>query len=135
MATGSERRLAAACPCESGDAYSKCCRPFHLRVEVPTTACQLMRSRYAAYAKGLVPYLEYSWHPDHRPSGLDLDTAQRWTGLRIIECTGGEAEDATGTVEFIAEYVIGDQAGSVHEVSRFERVDGRWVYTEPAVPA
>ncbi len=89
-----------------------------------------MRSRYSAYAKGLVQYLEYSWHPAFRPTGLELDSAQTWTGLRIVNSSDGGADDSTGTVEFIAEYSASGHSSSVHEVSRFERHDGRWVYTD-----
>lgn len=89
-----------------------------------------MRSRYSAYAKGLVQYLEYSWHPAFRPTDLELDSARTWTGLRIVECSAGGADDATGTVEFIAGYSSCGRTGAVHELSRFERHDGRWVYTD-----
>jgi SEC-C motif-containing protein len=50
----------------------------------------------------------------------------RWTGLEIQEATDGSAFHATGTVTFRASY----RGGSLHERSRFERVDGAWVYVD-----
>ncbi len=91
-----------------------------------------MRSRYTAFAKGLPAYLLASWHPDSRPDGLTIEPAQRWTGLRVIATEeGGEADDV-GTVEFEAAYELAGRPGTLHEVSRFERVDDRWVYVGEA---
>jgi SEC-C motif-containing protein len=69
-----------------------------------------------------------SWHPDTQPTEITVDTNQRWQGLNILGCTLGTQQDATGTVEFIARYKVNGRAHRLHEVSRFGRVDGRWVY-------
>jgi SEC-C motif-containing protein len=50
----------------------------------------------------------------------------RWTGLEVLDTTGGSAFHTTGTVTFRASY----RGGSRHERSRFERVDGAWVYVD-----
>ncbi|GGQ65274.1 hypothetical protein GCM10010216_28890 [Streptomyces flaveolus] len=50
----------------------------------------------------------------------------RWTGLEILDTTDGSAFHSTGTVTFRASY----RGGSLHERSRFERVDGAWVYVD-----
>lgn len=86
-----------------------------------------MRSRYSAFAKGLQEYLLATWHPSARPASLDLDPARRWVGLRIISASGGPGDD-TGTVEFEARSESPAGAARLHEVSRFERVGGRWSY-------
>jgi SEC-C motif-containing protein len=50
----------------------------------------------------------------------------RWTGLEILDTGQGSAFHSTGTVTFRASY----RGGSLHERSRFERVDGAWVYVD-----
>ena len=87
-----------------------------------------MRARYSAFVKRNDTYLRHSWHPDTRPSDLALDRRTRWTGLRVLDAIEGAASDAVGTVEFIASYELDGAAGELHESSRFERLDGRWVY-------
>ena len=118
---------AATCPCESGVAYSRCCRAYHLATANAPTAGALMRSRYTAYVKRLAPYLHRTWHPDTRPNRLELDASPRWRGLTIIRSELGGADDETGVVEFVARY----DGGALHETSDFVRLgsdDRRWVY-------
>ena len=44
------------CPCHSGFLYKDCCQLYHRKKKVPTPQA-LMRSRYSAYALGLVEYI------------------------------------------------------------------------------
>ncbi len=90
-----------------------------------------MRSRYCAFVQGDVAYLLRTWHPRTRPGTPELDPGMRWTGLEILGTSGGSAFHTTGTVEFRASY----RGGSLHERSRFERVDGAWVYVDGEFPA
>jgi SEC-C motif-containing protein len=87
-----------------------------------------MRSRFTAFSVGDTAHLLRSWHPDTRPPSISIDTDQRWSRLEVIETDAGRALDATGTVEFIAHYETPAGPGSLHERSRFSRVDGAWVY-------
>ncbi len=89
-----------------------------------------MRSRYCAFVKGDVAYLTRTWHPRTRPARLDLDPGTRWTGLEILATKDGSAFHTRGTVEFRASF----RGCSLHEVSRFERVDGAWVYVDGEFP-
>ena len=99
-----------------------------------------MRSRYSAFALGDPAYLLATWHPDTRPSSLDLDPDVRWTGLDVLATTGGSMLGTEGTVEFRAHYVVsgrgtggavaGRTPGAQHEDSRFVRVDGQWRYLD-----
>lgn len=130
--TGSNKAAAASCPCGSGVAYSRCCRPLHLGADA-VTAEALMRSRYSAFAKGLPDYLLHSWHPDTRPECMDLDRSMHWTGLRVIETVEGGVQDDVGTVTFEADHLSPSGAATLREVSRFERVAGRWVYVSGTV--
>ena len=115
-----------SCPCGLPRAYEACCGRYHTGPATAPTAEALMRSRYSAFVKGDAGYLLRTWHPRTRPGRLDLDPGVRWTGLRILATSDGSAFHTTGTVEFRASH----RGGSLHEVSRFERVDGAWVYVD-----
>lgn len=117
------------CPCESGKPYRTCCEPFH-QGELPPTAEQLMRSRYTAFALGNPSYLLDSWHPRTRPERIELDPAQKWLGLKVIETVAGGPGDPTGTVRFVARYKLGGRGYRLEEHSRFERVNGAWTYMD-----
>jgi SEC-C motif domain protein len=118
------------CPCGSGLAYEACCEPFHLGAAAPTAEA-LMRSRYSAFALGLAPYLLRTWHPSTRPAHLDLDDGMTWRRLQIVDVVRGGSSDDAGVVEFRAAYRTADGAAGVQEErSRFERVDGRWLYVD-----
>ncbi|WP_251092717.1 YchJ family protein [Streptomyces sp. Caat 7-52] len=114
------------CPCGLPRPYDACCGRFHAGSASAPTAELLMRSRYSAFVAGDAGYLLRTWHPRTRPERLDLDPRTRWTGLEVLGSTDGSAFHATGTVTFRASY----RGGSLHERSRFERVDGAWVYVD-----
>ena len=117
------------CPCLSGLPYPECCGPFHDGTAAPT-AERLMRSRYSAYALGLVQYLLDTWHPRTRPTELLLDADIHWYRLDILARSRGGMLDTEGTVDFEAFYRSGAHRGSQHENSRFLRESGRWFYVD-----
>ena len=94
-----------------------------------------MRSRFAAFRDGDAAWVLASWHPDTRPSSLDLDPGTVWRGVQIVDVVDGGVDDETGIVEFRATSREGDALGVQHERSRFSRVDGRWVYVDGDVRA
>jgi len=104
-----------------------CCGRFHAGAPAPD-AETLMRSRYSAYVLRLEAYLLATWHPDTRPAALDLDVPPRpqWLGLAVKAHVPLDASRAT--VEFVARYKLNGRAYKLHETSRFEQVDGRWLY-------
>lgn len=116
------------CPCLSGEPYAACCGPLLAGEALAETAGALMRSRYTAYVLGNAEHLLRTWHPRHRPDRLDLRDAPQWTGLRIERTVAGGPRDDTGIVEFRASFASAGQRGELHEVSRFERRAGRWLY-------
>ncbi|MHA6782751.1 YchJ family protein [Pseudonocardia saturnea] len=117
----------APCPCGLPGTYDDCCGRFHRGASAPT-AERLMRSRFSAFAVGDAAYLRVTWDPTTRPRRVGLDPATRWTHLEVLAHTGGGLLESTGTVEFRAHH----DGGVVAELSRFRRVDGRWVYVGPA---
>lgn len=89
-----------------------------------------MRSRYTAFVLLNEDYLLATWHPDTRPSRVRLDERQRWLGLKVRATAAGGEADTTGTVEFVARFKIDGRGTRLHEVSRFERLQGRWYYRD-----
>ncbi len=87
-----------------------------------------MRSRYSAFALGDTAYLLRTWHPDTRPARLDLAGERRWTGLEIVETSGGTAFHSSGTVAFRAHYRDPEGPGVQEETSEFLRIEGAWHY-------
>jgi SEC-C motif domain protein len=120
------------CPCGAVGGYDQCCGRLHRGESTATSAEQLMRSRYSAFARGDARYLLESWHPSTRPGELDLGQGQRWLRLDIVDTSGGSLFEASGEVEFKAHYREGGRTGTVHERSRFVREDGRWLYVAEA---
>lgn len=125
-----DRSAQAPCPCGSGATYQDCCGPFIGGTVLPQSAEQLMRSRYTAYARGEDDYLSATWHPSTRPQSVEPDAGVRWLGLKIIATEAGGPVDTQGVVEFVARYKLGGRARRLHERSRFERLQGRWVYVD-----
>ncbi len=126
------------CPCGRTDAkgravpYAACCGRY-LDGDTPVPdAEQLMRSRYTAFVRQRGDYLLATWHPAHRPAGLDFEPGAKWLGLavRSHRVTGPDAAE----VEFVARHRVGGRAVRLHERSRFVRepVDGvaRWLYLD-----
>ncbi len=123
------------CPCGSNQPYSRCCEPLHKGAPA-LTAEQLMRSRYSAYVKVELDYLEETIHPQER-AGYNADSARvwaeqsAWDRLEILETTGGGQDDQTGEVEFIAHYADAKGRKSMHhERARFEKDNGRWYFKD-----
>lgn len=120
----------SGCPCGSGLVYADCCEPLHDGRARATTAEQLMRSRYAAYARGRSDYVFRTWHPRTRPADVVPVPGLTWTGLTIVAVEAGSEDDDVGVVEFEARHAGADGSGALHERSRFVRRGGRWVYLE-----
>jgi SEC-C motif-containing protein len=116
------------CPCGLDQSYGQCCGRFHSAAAFAGTAEALMRSRYTAFAVQDGDYLIRTWHSSTRPTRIGFDPDQRWTGLEVLATSAGGMLHPTGTVEFRARYDRGGVRGNQHEVSRFVREDGRWVY-------
>lgn len=116
------------CPCGSGRAYAACCAPYLDAGEHPPTAVALMRSRYTAYTLERLDYIRATWHPDTCPPVLAPVAGLRWLGLQIKRVEAGGEHDRSGLVEFVARSKRGGRAERLHETSRFERMDGHWVY-------
>ncbi|WP_235001735.1 YchJ family protein [Arcanobacterium ihumii] len=113
------------CPC-GGERYATCCEVFHTGERQASTALELMRSRYSAFAVRNSNYLFRTWHPRTRED-VQLGS-ERWVKLEILDVVAGGIEDSTGIVEFIAYYDGIEGSDSMHERSFFSKRAGRWFY-------
>lgn len=123
------------CPCGSGQTFDVCCEPFLLAKSAPKTASQLMRSRYCAYAMGVIDYL-YKTSGARVRKEFDAENSRKWAesakwnGMEIVKTEGGTAADTTGIVEFIARYAVKDKEFEHHEVAQFEKIEGTWTFID-----
>jgi len=123
------------CPCGSGLKFEACCEPFLMEKALPKTAAQLMRSRYCAYAMGVIDYL-YTTSGARVRKEFDAENSRKWAesatwkGMEIVKAEGGGASDETGTVEFIARYSVKENDFEHHEMAQFEKTDGRWFFVD-----
>lgn len=124
----------SACPCGHPRAYGDCCGRYHRAFAesgalMAPTAEALMRSRYSAFVADERPYLLATWHPRTRPEALEAPEAGlRWLGLEVHEHT--PLDDTHATVRFVARSKLGGRAHRLSETSRFERVNGQWLYVD-----
>lgn len=96
-----------------------------------------MRSRYAAFARGLGAYLSDTLAADHPLLATPRDVlvrelsrakdTQKFMGLRIV-ATSIAADGAHGEVIFVARIFERGVDRSFAERSRFVREDGGWKY-------
>lgn len=119
-----------SCPCGAELHYLHCCGRYLEGGEIPPSAEQLMRSRYCGFVLSDEPYLLATWHPDTRPTRVRMDDQQRWLGLSIRATEGGGRDDSTATVEFVARFKMDGKGHRLHEISRFEKIEGRWYYLD-----
>lgn len=122
------------CPCKSGKAYKACCKSFH-DGKLPSTALELMRSRFSAYALRLADYIIETTHSENpgriadlklwRKEVLKFSEQTRFDGLIIESFEPGED---IACVCFTARLRQGSRDNSFTEKSLFEKVNGKWLY-------
>ena len=94
-----------------------------------------MRSRYSAYALGLRDYVLDTWHASTLPEQMErFDSRVKWLGLSVKQAWMANNEE--GFVQFVARRKPqgGGRAERMDEISRFVRVDGRWLYMSAVTP-
>lgn len=124
------------CHCHSGKFFEICCKPFLLEKTKPSTAEQLMRSRYSAYVVSNIDYIKKTTHPSTR-NKYDFDSllawakSSQWIKLEIIGVEKGTSIDSIGFVEFKAYYKEnGIKSVTHHEYSEFQKEDNIWYFLE-----
>lgn len=127
----------AACPCGSSLLLTLCCGRYHLGA-APPSAEALMRSRYSAYALGLVDYLVRSTLPAQQKS-LDQAAIRAWSltstwlDLEVEHAELVEGEPQHAYVTFTARWLDDGAEHSHRERSAFVRNNGNWYFIDPTV--
>lgn len=90
-----------------------------------------MRSRYSAYALGIIEYIMATTHPNNPDASIalldwqkgisDFAVNTKFLGLNIVEFIDGDEE---AYVTFEARF----DHGMMKEKSRFLKVEGKWLY-------
>lgn len=124
-----------ACLCGFNRDVSECCGPIHRGEKKATTALELMRSRYCAFASGRVDYILATVDPSKREGYSSKDIREwsegsEWLGLEIVDTQAGGVHDDEGVVEFIARYRSKDEEVAHHERAQFRRIDGEWFFMD-----
>jgi len=128
-------RTQTLCRCGSEQPFTRCCEPFLKGLAKPSTAEQLMRSRFTAFSLHNFEYLLDTLHPSKR-QGDELASLQEstqntvWIQLAILQSELGQIGDAEGIVEFTASFAEGDEFYQLHERSSFIFEQQQWFYTE-----
>lgn len=102
------------------------------------TAVDLMRARYTAFVTGRMngEFVTNTTAPEKRTGTTGAPSPQiGGMGLEIRKVTAGGPLDQTGTVEFVARLLVEGRLDVHHEISRFRRDDGQWVYVDGTFPA
>ncbi|MDN0105520.1 YchJ family protein [Yersinia rochesterensis] len=143
--------MSEQCPCGSTLEYQECCEPYILGTQVAVNPAILMRSRYSAYVKKNVDYLVNTWHPDcnaqkWRDGIIQSFNNTTWHGLTVIAEIESDRDDEA-FVEFIARFsdtnntdtnntdTNSTQISSMHERSRFLRINEHWYYIDGIRPS
>jgi SEC-C motif-containing protein len=124
------------CPCGTDLPYSECCEPFH-KGAVPETPEALMRSRYSAYAKGLIDYIIDTTDPLGKAWDSDMtawvDRIRKFaakTTFDGVKILSSSSDGNAGVVRFHAKIRAKSGDLSFTETSQFVRREGRWLYSE-----
>lgn len=126
-----------ACPCGLKKTYALCCGRFISQGQKPPTPELLMRSRYTAYTRADIAYIEATMLS---PASDNFDPvaasqwakAVQWKRLKILATS--TPTESLGYVEFIAMFWHKNIRQTLHEMSEFQRVEGRWYYVKGIHP-
>ena len=106
---------------------------------IPKTPEALMRSRYTAYSTANIDYIKKTMQG--KPLvGFNEAEAKRWAmsvqwmGLTVIETHQDDVDENTGFVEFIVRYLDKGGIKTIHEISRFQYINGCWFYVDGEQP-
>ena len=118
------------CPCGSNSTYTDCCGMLINGTCLPDTAEDLMRSRYSAFALQHWGYLEETALVKKERKSLTSNEEVNWKRLEILGSKQGQREDSKGEVTFEAYFSENSEEKVLRETSKFEKVNGRWLYDE-----
>lgn len=127
------------CLCGSEKKYKKCCRIYHEGAN-PSTAEELMRSRYTAFATKKIEYIINTTHKNNTDYTENIETWSfdvlnfcnftKFEKLEVLEVINGDKESF---VTFKATLKQANEDSSFTEKSRFLKEDGKWFYVDGTI--
>lgn len=116
------------CPCGSSKLFHDCCQLYIVEELNPSTAQELMRSRFSAYATGNAQYIvnTYALIEKEKQSINDIEAWAdecTWIALKIHE-------SLTNIVEFSAYYIADNKLCELRERSNFILEEDKWRYID-----
>jgi SEC-C motif domain protein len=123
------------CVCCSEKSYVNCCEPYLLQLEHANSPETLMRSRYTAYSKSNIAYIQSTMMGEALSkfdyyNAYDWSSSVNWKGLEVYS----HSEDGDkGEVTFVARYEQNGQLFSLKETSQFKKENHRWYYVDGVV--
>jgi SEC-C motif domain protein len=123
------------CPCGRDRALPACCGPLLKGEKKASTAEDLMRARYTAFATGNVDFIMNTHDPD-TVDQIDRNATERWAkdsewlALEVLKTEGGEESAQVGTVDFLARYRTGQTTTEHRERAKFRKREGRWMFVD-----
>lgn len=121
------------CICNSEKLSRDCCEQYISGQKLAPDPESLMRSRYTAYTQANIEYIVATMR-GAALVGFNSDEAAQWAKeakwlrLQVLNAPAVAAGEDKGIVEFKAHYLLQGRKQLLHEISAFERVDGRWYY-------
>lgn len=127
------------CPCGSSKEYISCCGLFIDGENKPGNPETLMRSRYTAYTMARIDYIKKTMRGKPLIGFNEVEATEwakqlDWLNLQVIKSYRDEQDENIGYVEFIANYRSQGKKQAIHELSKFEYLDGQWFYTDGNQP-
>ncbi|MEQ1789644.1 MAG: YchJ family protein [Rickettsiales bacterium] len=124
------------CPCGSGKSYDHCCNLYISGRQIPLTPEALMRSRYTAFTKANIDYIERTMKAPALNDFNQLDALafakdNQWIKLEVVRSSQQKSQ---GIVEFIAHFTRDGEHHVLHEISEFHLDDGQWFYIDGTTP-
>ena len=97
----------------------------------PTTGFYLRTARILGTdERGELLYeIEAEYAEQQQNSDIELENVQ-WLGLKVRRVEQGNEDDEDGVVEFVARYKVDGRGHRLHEVSRFQQLNGQWYYLD-----
>ena len=131
-ATKLKPTMTTRCLCGSNKNYDTCCGQYHQGKLAPTPE-SLMRSRYSAFVKGDLTYIEKTSAGEarlafNRRSREHALGQTEWLGLQILDVQRGGENDAAGFVTFKIRFKENGQLFTQTERSEFRRIGNEWRY-------
>jgi SEC-C motif-containing protein len=122
------------CPCNPQHLLANCCGKYHAGEPAPTAEI-LMRSRYSAYALGLIDYLVATTLPAQQKildeNGIRAwSTQSTWLGLDVQNFEE-LADKMHATVTFVAKWKDRQGEHQHLEKSGFVKTNDRWYFLDP----